>query len=117
MQYWLDQGWNGHRIRRWYSLRKIERDEKGNAMRSTRTGPVKPQDKMVTRNLESAVIEERKLYRNVCCSCPEYADHRLGCPIRRPSRSPNFKGHRGFGLMVMVGVTVPTPMQRHMRSS
>eukprot|EP00959_Pyramimonas_sp_CCMP1952_P108781 2274621-Pyramimonas_sp.AAC.1 len=50
------------------------------------------QDKMVTRNLKRAIIEERKLYRNVCRSCPEHADHRLRCPMRRPSRSPNFGG-------------------------
>eukprot|EP00959_Pyramimonas_sp_CCMP1952_P334994 7014970-Pyramimonas_sp.AAC.1 len=60
-------------------------------MRSTRAGPATSQDKMATRSVKRAIIEERKLYRNVCCLCPERADHRHGCPMRRPSRSPNIK--------------------------
>eukprot|EP00959_Pyramimonas_sp_CCMP1952_P169096 3532230-Pyramimonas_sp.AAC.1 len=46
---------------------------------------------MVKRDLKRATIEDRKLFRGVCCTCPSYADHWLGCPMRRPSRSPNFK--------------------------
>eukprot|EP00959_Pyramimonas_sp_CCMP1952_P440089 9213720-Pyramimonas_sp.AAC.1 len=38
-----------------------------------------------------AIVEERKLYRGVCCSCPDYADHGPGCPVSRPSRGPNFE--------------------------
>eukprot|EP00959_Pyramimonas_sp_CCMP1952_P365783 7660583-Pyramimonas_sp.AAC.1 len=46
---------------------------------------------MVKRDLERAIIEERALYRGACCTCPEFADRRPGCPVRRPSRSPHFK--------------------------
>eukprot|EP00959_Pyramimonas_sp_CCMP1952_P156392 3270603-Pyramimonas_sp.AAC.1 len=41
-----------------------KRDEKGNIVRSTRAGLVNSQDKMATRNLKRAIIEERKLYIN-----------------------------------------------------
>eukprot|EP00959_Pyramimonas_sp_CCMP1952_P364921 7641624-Pyramimonas_sp.AAC.1 len=27
-----------------------------------------------------------------CCACPGCADRGPGCPVRRPSRSPNFRG-------------------------
>eukprot|EP00959_Pyramimonas_sp_CCMP1952_P409953 8591527-Pyramimonas_sp.AAC.1 len=37
-----------------------------------------------------AIVEKRKLCRDVVCICFEYADHRLGCPMGRPSRGPNF---------------------------
>eukprot|EP00959_Pyramimonas_sp_CCMP1952_P287592 6014509-Pyramimonas_sp.AAC.1 len=47
---------------------------------------------MVTRSIKRAIIEERKLYRNVCCTSPESADYLIGCPVRRSSRSPDFKG-------------------------
>eukprot|EP00959_Pyramimonas_sp_CCMP1952_P406684 8523711-Pyramimonas_sp.AAC.1 len=47
--------------------------------------------KIRKRDLKICIAEERKLHRNVCWSCTEYADHRPGCPMRRPSRSPNFK--------------------------
>eukprot|EP00959_Pyramimonas_sp_CCMP1952_P389190 8154769-Pyramimonas_sp.AAC.1 len=46
---------------------------------------------MVTHGVKRAIIEERKLYRGVGCTCPNYADHRLGCPMGRPSRSQNLK--------------------------
>eukprot|EP00959_Pyramimonas_sp_CCMP1952_P242333 5065306-Pyramimonas_sp.AAC.1 len=36
-----------------------------------------------------AIIEERKLYGGVVCTCFEYAGHRLRGPMRRPSKSPN----------------------------
>eukprot|EP00959_Pyramimonas_sp_CCMP1952_P081122 1695005-Pyramimonas_sp.AAC.1 len=46
---------------------------------------------MIVRAHKRAIIEDRQQHRGVCCTCPSYADHRLGCPIRRPSRSPSFK--------------------------
>eukprot|EP00959_Pyramimonas_sp_CCMP1952_P033253 697774-Pyramimonas_sp.AAC.1 len=68
VQYWLKQGWNKHQIRHWHSLRKVKRDEAGNIIRwdEIEAGPTKSQDKMVTRTVERAIIEERKLYRGVC---------------------------------------------------
>eukprot|EP00959_Pyramimonas_sp_CCMP1952_P371875 7787357-Pyramimonas_sp.AAC.1 len=44
---------------------------------------------LIKRDLKRTIIEERKLYRGVVCKCFEYADRWLGCPMRRPSRSPN----------------------------
>eukprot|EP00959_Pyramimonas_sp_CCMP1952_P431221 9031459-Pyramimonas_sp.AAC.1 len=46
---------------------------------------------MLVRDHRRAIIEDRTEYRGVCCTCPIYADHRLGCPMTRPSRSPTFK--------------------------
>eukprot|EP00959_Pyramimonas_sp_CCMP1952_P267923 5601785-Pyramimonas_sp.AAC.1 len=91
MRYWLNKGWTEHQIRHWRSLRKVERGEGGKIIRSTRTGHVKTHEKIIRRDLKRAIVEERKLYRGVCCSCPEFADRGPGCPMRRPSRNPNFK--------------------------
>eukprot|EP00959_Pyramimonas_sp_CCMP1952_P378093 7920169-Pyramimonas_sp.AAC.2 len=33
----------------------------------------------------------KKPHEGVCCTCPAYADRGPGCPVRRPSRRPNFK--------------------------
>eukprot|EP00959_Pyramimonas_sp_CCMP1952_P048862 1020769-Pyramimonas_sp.AAC.1 len=89
MQYWLGRGWTEHRIRRWYYPRNVERSEEGKIARSKRTGPGKTPEKSVKRDLKRAVIEERKRYRGVCCTCPNCADHGPGCPMRHPSRSPS----------------------------
>eukprot|EP00959_Pyramimonas_sp_CCMP1952_P350922 7352043-Pyramimonas_sp.AAC.1 len=90
MQHWLDRGWTGHQIRHWYSLRQAKRNDDGTIIRSTK-GQNKTQEKMIVRDHKRAIIEDRKEYRGLCCTCPSYADHGLGCPMRRPSRSPNFK--------------------------
>eukprot|EP00959_Pyramimonas_sp_CCMP1952_P254538 5316472-Pyramimonas_sp.AAC.1 len=111
MQYRLGEGWTEPQVRYWYSLRSVERNEQGKMSRSTRTGPVKAQEKLIRRGLKRAIVEERKLYKGVVCACPECADHRLGCPMRRASSSLNFERARGFGLMVMVGATAPILIQ------
>eukprot|EP00959_Pyramimonas_sp_CCMP1952_P420992 8818935-Pyramimonas_sp.AAC.1 len=49
------------------------------------------QEKTTKRDLERAIVEERKLYRSACCPCPECADRRPGCPMRRPSGGPNLR--------------------------
>eukprot|EP00959_Pyramimonas_sp_CCMP1952_P307000 6425415-Pyramimonas_sp.AAC.1 len=96
MEYWLGMGWSGRQLRHWYSLRRVMRDDAGNIIRS-KVGQAKSQGKKVKRDLKRATIEDRKLYRGVCCTCPSYAGRRLGCPIRRPSRSPDSKKeHRGL---------------------
>eukprot|EP00959_Pyramimonas_sp_CCMP1952_P249198 5209075-Pyramimonas_sp.AAC.1 len=91
MEYWLGMVWSEHRIWHWHSLRQCKRGDEGNVTRSE-GGQTRPQENMVKRDLKRAIIEDRKLYRCVCCTCPSFSDHRLGCPMRRPSRSPNFKG-------------------------
>eukprot|EP00959_Pyramimonas_sp_CCMP1952_P308834 6463036-Pyramimonas_sp.AAC.2 len=48
-------------------------------------GLSKTPEMIIQRDLKRAIVEERKLYRGVVCACPEYADRRLGCPMRRPS--------------------------------
>eukprot|EP00959_Pyramimonas_sp_CCMP1952_P060106 1255853-Pyramimonas_sp.AAC.1 len=80
-------------------------------------GQTKSQDNVVNRDLKRAIIEDRKLCRGVCCACPSYADHRLGCPMRRPSRTPEVRRTPWLGLMVMVGVTVLILTLRHILSS
>eukprot|EP00959_Pyramimonas_sp_CCMP1952_P011663 245093-Pyramimonas_sp.AAC.1 len=93
MQQWLDKGcWTEHRSRRWHSLRKVDRDEKGKSICSKRTGAVITQENFTQRDLKRAIIEERKLHRGVVCTCFGRADHWLGCPMRRPSWSPDFRG-------------------------
>eukprot|EP00959_Pyramimonas_sp_CCMP1952_P159085 3326966-Pyramimonas_sp.AAC.1 len=37
-----------------------------------------------------AVISGRKTYRGIVCPCEHSTDRRPMCPMRRPSRSPNF---------------------------
>eukprot|EP00959_Pyramimonas_sp_CCMP1952_P182808 3822909-Pyramimonas_sp.AAC.1 len=91
MQDWSNRGWAEHQIRHWHFLRNAEKHERGKIVRSTRTGPVKTQEKLIKRGLERAIVEERKLDRGVACTCPESADHGFGCPMRRPSRNPSFK--------------------------
>eukprot|EP00959_Pyramimonas_sp_CCMP1952_P341766 7159502-Pyramimonas_sp.AAC.1 len=91
MQQWLGKDRTGHRTRHWHSLRKVDRDEKKMIIRPKRTGAVNAQEKLMKRDLERAIVEERELYRGVACACFEHADHGLGRPMRRPSRSPNFR--------------------------
>eukprot|EP00959_Pyramimonas_sp_CCMP1952_P046694 975370-Pyramimonas_sp.AAC.1 len=87
-------------------FRKVDRNEDGKVIRSKRTGAVKSQEALIERDLERATIEERTFCRGVACTCPEHADRGLGCPMRRPSRSPNFRktpwvwSHGGRGYCV-----------------
>eukprot|EP00959_Pyramimonas_sp_CCMP1952_P213331 4463456-Pyramimonas_sp.AAC.1 len=60
-----------------------------------RPGPV-THENTVERDLKRAIIAERKLYISVCCTCPECADFGPGCPMGRPSRSPNFENIVGL---------------------
>eukprot|EP00959_Pyramimonas_sp_CCMP1952_P318316 6660850-Pyramimonas_sp.AAC.1 len=75
------------------------------------------QEVIVTRNLRRAIIEGRKLHRNVCCSCPECAGRGLGCPRGAHQEARTLRRHRGAGLMALVEVTAPILTQRHTRSS
>eukprot|EP00959_Pyramimonas_sp_CCMP1952_P448250 9386205-Pyramimonas_sp.AAC.1 len=53
---------------------------------------------MIARDHKKAIIEDRKRYRGACCTCPTFADDRLGCPVRRPSRSPNCRNKNTMAL-------------------
>eukprot|EP00959_Pyramimonas_sp_CCMP1952_P151790 3176121-Pyramimonas_sp.AAC.1 len=86
MEYWLNRGWNEHQIRHWYSLRQAKRGDDDDIIRSKR-GQTKSQEQMVVRDLNRVIIEDRKLYRGVCCTCPSYADQ-AGLPHETPITEP-----------------------------
>eukprot|EP00959_Pyramimonas_sp_CCMP1952_P168478 3520524-Pyramimonas_sp.AAC.1 len=69
----------------------VERNDIGNIVGTNGGAGTKSQESLQRRGLERAIIGERKTCRGFVCACFSPADRRSGCPMRRPSRSPNFE--------------------------
>ena len=91
MDTWLAKGWTEHQIKHWYSLRKVNRNEDGQIIRSQRASNTRSSAAMASKATKKEIIADRKTYREQVCVCFAYMDHRPNCPMKRESRSPNFK--------------------------
>eukprot|EP00959_Pyramimonas_sp_CCMP1952_P461463 9481616-Pyramimonas_sp.AAC.2 len=61
MRWCRGQGRSERQIRRWHSLRNVERNGEGKVIRSNRTGAVKSQGAFLERDKKRAIAEERKI--------------------------------------------------------
>ena len=90
MQYWRDYGWSDEDIKHQWSLWFVNRDDDCNIVRSTRKGNTRFFKAVSDKAVKQRLIADRRTYRELICGCKAFADHRPLCPMRRPSRSPNY---------------------------